>query len=93
MSNLEGVMKYLDGMYGNFIQTVMRDPDDEELVVVYGQGVLGNSHWRFYIYMVGLCTELEVDEGYCVNQNDIEFFHNVYEHIEEIAGIYHKKNK
>lgn len=90
MSNLEGVVKYLDGMYGDFIQTVMRDPDDEELVVVYGQGVLGNSHWRFYIYMVGLCTELEVDEGYCVNQSDIEFFHNVYEHIEEIAGIYHQ---
>lgn len=90
MSNLEGVVKYLDGMYGNFIQTVMRDPDDEELVVVYGQGALGDSHWRFYIYMVGLCTELEVDEGYCVNQSDIEFFHNVYEHIEEIAGIYHR---
>ena len=32
--NLEGVVKYLDNMYGNFIQTVMRDPEDDEVIVV-----------------------------------------------------------
>ena len=89
MSNLEGVVKYLDKMYGDFIQTVMRE--DEETVVVYGRNTLGDSHWRFYIYMIGLCTELEIDEGYCVNQSDIEFFNDVYQHIEEIADIYHKR--
>ena len=91
--NLEGVVKYLDKMYGHFIQTVMRDPEDDELVVVYGQDSLGHSHWRFYIYMIGLCTELEIDDGYCVDNGDIEFFNKVYQEIETIADIYHKENK
>ena len=34
--NLEGVAKYLDKMYGQFIQKVEVDPEDDELVVVYG---------------------------------------------------------
>lgn len=91
--DLEGVVKYLDNMYGKFIQTVMRDPEDDELVVVYGQDSFGDSHWRFYIYMIGLCTELEIDDGYCVNNGDIEFFNKVYQEIETIADIYHKKNE
>lgn len=89
--NLEGVVKYLDNMYGRYIQTVMRDPEDDELVVVYGQDNFGNSHWRFYIYMIGLCTELEIDDGYCVDNGDIEFFNKVYQEIETIADIYHKR--
>lgn len=91
MNNLEGVVKYLDKMYGSFIQTVMADPEDKETVVLYGRDGMGNSHWRFYIHMVGLCTELEVDDGYCVNQRDIRFFNDVYDNIEEIADIYHKR--
>ena len=71
----------------------MRDPEDDELVVVYGQDSFGNSHWRFYIYMIGLCTELEIDDGYCVDNGDIEFFNKVYQEIETIADIYHKENK
>ena len=89
--NLEGVVKYLDKMYGHFIQTVMRDPEDDELVVVYGQDCGGHSHWRFYIYMIGGFTELEVDEGYCVNNDDIEFFNKVYKKIDIITNIYHNK--
>ena len=91
MKNLEGVVKYLDNMYGSYIQKVMLDPEDDEQVVVYGQDSFGNSHWRFYIYMIGLCTELEIDNGYCVDNNDIEFFNKVYQEIETIADIYHKK--
>lgn len=91
--NLEGVVKYLDDMYGRWIQTVMPDPEDGELVVVYGQDNFSNSHWRFYIYMVAKCTELEIDDGYCVDNDDIEFFSKVYQEIDTIADIYHKKNK
>ena len=91
MKNLEGVVKYLDNMYGSYIQKVMLDPEDDEQVVVYGQDSFGNSHWRFYIYMIGLCTELEIDNKYCVDNNDIEFFNKVYQEIETIADIYHKK--
>lgn len=90
--NLGEVVKYLDKMYGKFIQTVMRDPGDDELVVVYGQDNFGNSHWRFYIYMVGKSTELEIDDGYCVDNDDIEFFNKVYQEIETIADIYHKRS-
>ena len=91
MGNLEGVSKYLDKMYGLFIQKVMIDPEDDELVVVYGQDSGGHSHWRFYIYMIGGFTELEVDEGYCVNNDDIEFFNKVYKKIDIITDIYHNK--
>ena len=35
--NLEGVTKYLDKMYGRYIQKVEVDPEDDELVVVYGK--------------------------------------------------------
>lgn len=91
--NLEGVVKYLDDMYGRWIQTVMPDPEDGELIVVYGQDNFGNSHWRFYIYMVAKCTELEIDDGYYVDNDDIEFFNKVYQEIDTIADIYHKKNK
>lgn len=90
--NLGEVVKYLDKMYGKFIQTVMRDPEDDEVVVVYGQDNFGNSHWRFYIYMLDCSTELEIDDGYCVDNEDIEFFNNVYQNIEEISGIYHKRS-
>ena len=89
--DLESVVKYLDNMYGKFIQTVMRDPEDDEVVVVYGQDSFGNSHWKFYIYMVGLCTELEIDNGHCVDNEDIEFFNKVYQEIDTIAEIYHKR--
>ena len=91
--NLEGVVKYLYNMYGNFIQTVMRDPEDDEVIVVYGKDNLDNSHWRFYIYMISERTELEIDDGYCVCDYDIEFFNKVYQEIETIADIYHKKNE
>lgn len=90
--NLEGVVKYLDNMYGRYIQTVMRDPEDSETVVVYGQDNFGDSHWRFYIYMISERTELEIDDGYCVDNGDIEFFNKVYQEIETIADIYHKRS-
>ena len=89
--NLEGVTKYLDKMYGSYIQKVVVDPEDDELVVVYGKDVFGVSHWRFYIWMMGECTELEIDDGYCVTNTEIEFFHKVYQKIETIADIYHKE--
>lgn len=89
--NLEGVVKYLDNMYGQFIQKVVVDPEDDEVVVVYGKDSFDNSHWRFYIYMIGERTELEIDDGYCVCNYDIEFFNKVYQDIETITDIYHKK--
>lgn len=90
-SNLEGVVKYLDNMYGRYIQKVVVDPEDDELIVVYGQDIFGNTHWRFYIYMIGLCTELEIDDGYCVRNTEIEFFNQVYQEIETISDIYHNR--
>ena len=89
--NLEDVTEYLNKMYGAFIQKVETDPEDYELVVVYGKDNFDNSHWRFYIYMIGECTELEIDDGYCVTNTEIEFFHKVYQKIETIADIYHKE--
>lgn len=89
--NLEGVAKYLDKMYGQFIQKVEVDPEDDELVVVYGKDNFDDSHWRFYIYMIGERTELEIDDGYCVRDYDIEFFNKVYQEIDEISYIYHKR--
>ena len=89
--NLDDVTEYLNKMYGPFIQKVVTDPEDDELVVVYGKDVFGVSHWRFYIWMMGECTELEIDDGYCVTNTEIEFFHKVYQKIETIADIYHKE--
>ena len=89
--NLEGVVKYLDNMYGQFIQKVVVDPEDDELVIVYGKDSLDNSHWRVYIYMISERTELEIDDGYCVCDYDIEFFNKVYQEIETITDIYHRK--
>lgn len=89
--NLEDVAEYLNKMYGDFIQKVDTDPEDYEVVVVYGKDVLGGSHWRLYIYMMAECTELYIDDDYYVTNYDIEFFHKVYQKIETIADIYHKE--
>ena len=51
--NLDDVTEYLNKMYGAFIQKVVTDPEDDELVVVYGKDVFGDSHWRLYIWMMG----------------------------------------
>ena len=91
--NLSDVEEYLKKMYGAFIQKVVTDPEDDELVVVYGKDNFDDSHWRFYIYMIGERTELEIDDGYCVRDYDIEFFNKVYQEIDTITDIYHKKNK
>ena len=89
--NLEDVSEYLNRMDGGFSQKVVTDPEEDELVVVYGEDVFGDSRCRLYIWMVGECTELEIDDGYCVTNTEIEFFHKVYQKIETIADIYHKE--
>ena len=70
--NFEGVVTYLDKIYGRHIKKVVVDPEDDEVVVVYGKDNFDDSHWRFYIYMLGERTELEIDDGYGVRDYDIE---------------------
>lgn len=87
MGNLKGMFEYLVKQDSDFCKSRIKGigEEKEEEVVIRGE------HWRFYIYMVSGLTDLEIDDGYCVNQFDIEFFNNVYQDIENISDIYHKR--
>lgn len=83
MSNLNNVIKFLNkDHFADEIKSVQNE--DEETIMVCGE------HWTLYMYMIGLDIELEVEDGHCVDQYDIEFFNRVYQEIEEISRIYHK---